>query len=63
MPPADQPRIDTSRPSIARVYDVFLGGKDNYEVEDRSYCQDLCIKIFMLPWMRSGQRVVRRACR
>ncbi|MEU0689444.1 SAM-dependent methyltransferase [Streptomyces uncialis] len=25
--------IDTSRPSIARVYDAVLGGKDNYEVD------------------------------
>ncbi|OZM71965.1 hypothetical protein CFN78_17650 [Amycolatopsis antarctica] len=25
--------VDPSRPSIARVYDAFLGGKDNYEVD------------------------------
>ncbi|MGW2918442.1 SAM-dependent methyltransferase [Streptomyces angustmyceticus] len=25
--------IDTTRPSIARVYDAFLNGKDNYEVD------------------------------
>src|SRR5919198_1614053 len=25
--------IDTTKPSIARVYDAFLGGKDNYEVD------------------------------
>lgn len=25
--------IDTSRPSVARVYDCFLGGKDNYEID------------------------------
>jgi hypothetical protein len=25
--------IDTSRASVARVYDCFLGGKDNYEVD------------------------------
>ncbi|MGW4033963.1 SAM-dependent methyltransferase [Streptomyces sp. NPDC004838] len=25
--------IDTSKPSIARVYDAVLGGKDNYEVD------------------------------
>ena len=23
--------IGTTRPSVARVYDYFLGGKDNYE--------------------------------
>ncbi|MCK2218807.1 SAM-dependent methyltransferase [Actinomadura sp. ATCC 31491] len=27
------PEIDTSRPSIARVYDAFLGGKDNFAVD------------------------------
>ncbi|WP_328540232.1 SAM-dependent methyltransferase [Streptomyces sp. NBC_00344] len=28
-----QPRIDTSRPHPARVYDWLLGGKDNYPVD------------------------------
>ncbi len=37
MPPADHPRLDTSRPSVARVYDVFLGGKDNFEVDREVY--------------------------
>jgi hypothetical protein len=31
MPPAD--KIDTTRPSIARVYDAFVGGKDNFEAD------------------------------
>jgi hypothetical protein len=26
-------RIDTSKPSIARVYDFFLGGKDNFAID------------------------------
>ncbi|WP_243794684.1 SAM-dependent methyltransferase [Saccharopolyspora gloriosae] len=30
---AAKPEIDQSTASIARVYDVFLGGKDNYEVD------------------------------
>ncbi|MGW0803772.1 SAM-dependent methyltransferase [Nonomuraea sp. NPDC002799] len=25
--------VDTTRPSVSRVYDVMLGGKDNYEVD------------------------------
>ncbi|WP_214416737.1 SAM-dependent methyltransferase [Sphaerisporangium fuscum] len=25
--------IDTTRPSVARMYDYYLGGKDNYEVD------------------------------
>jgi S-adenosyl methyltransferase len=31
------PRIDTTRPSVARVYDMFLGGKDHYEVDREVY--------------------------
>ncbi len=34
------PDIDTTVPSIARVYDAVLGGKDNYEV-DRAVVQQL----------------------
>nr|WP_042180861.1 SAM-dependent methyltransferase [Kibdelosporangium sp. MJ126-NF4]CEL14638.1 protein of unknown function DUF574 [Kibdelosporangium sp. MJ126-NF4]CTQ96733.1 protein of unknown function DUF574 [Kibdelosporangium sp. MJ126-NF4] len=29
----DLPQIDITKPSIARVYDAGLGGKDNYEVD------------------------------
>ncbi|WP_237774323.1 SAM-dependent methyltransferase [Actinosynnema sp. ALI-1.44] len=29
----DFPHIDSTRPSVARVYDAGLGGKDNYEVD------------------------------
>ncbi|HEX2288859.1 MAG TPA: SAM-dependent methyltransferase [Pseudonocardiaceae bacterium] len=32
--------IDTTKPSIARVYDAVLGGKDNYEI-DRQLLRDL----------------------
>ncbi|GAA2783797.1 SAM-dependent methyltransferase [Saccharopolyspora taberi] len=31
------PQIDTSTPSIARVYDAFVGGKDNFEVDREVY--------------------------
>src|SRR3954452_5273166 len=27
------PQIDISRPSVARMYDYYLGGKDNYRVD------------------------------
>lgn len=33
MADVDRPQIDTSKPSIARVYDAFVGGKDNFEVD------------------------------
>ncbi|WP_280245813.1 SAM-dependent methyltransferase [Nocardia abscessus] len=35
--------VDTSRPSIARVYDLSLGGKDNYDVDRVAYEQILQI--------------------
>ncbi|WP_257155871.1 SAM-dependent methyltransferase [Streptomyces sp. Ru87] len=34
------PEIDTTRPSVARVYDAVLGGKDNYPV-DRELTEQL----------------------
>jgi SAM-dependent methyltransferase len=36
--PAARVVLDQARPSVARVYDAFLGGKDNYEV-DREVCR------------------------
>lgn len=43
-PPAQPPTyprgpvgVDTTRPSIARVYDYSLGGKDNYEIDRAAY--------------------------
>ncbi|GAA1658137.1 SAM-dependent methyltransferase [Fodinicola feengrottensis] len=33
MSTGGHPEIDTSKPSIARVYDYALGGKDNFEVD------------------------------
>ncbi|WP_201768682.1 SAM-dependent methyltransferase, partial [Saccharopolyspora rectivirgula] len=30
---AEHLNIDTTKPSIARVYDAFVGGKDNFEVD------------------------------
>ncbi|MBO0803342.1 MAG: SAM-dependent methyltransferase [Nocardiopsaceae bacterium] len=33
---SSNPRIDTSRPTAARVYDYLLGGKDNFEADRRT---------------------------
>ncbi|MFI5688142.1 SAM-dependent methyltransferase [Streptomyces sp. NPDC051636] len=30
------PKIDTSRPHPARIYDYLLGGKDNYQVDEQA---------------------------
>lgn len=36
-PGGEQPRIDSSRPSIARVRNALLGGKDNYDIDRQIY--------------------------
>jgi hypothetical protein len=41
--PRDLPEIDPTVPSIARVYDAFLGGKDHYEVDRQVYQEILKI--------------------
>lgn len=33
QPLPEHPAVDTTVPSIARVYDAFVGGKDNFEVD------------------------------
>jgi O-methyltransferase involved in polyketide biosynthesis/DNA-binding HxlR family transcriptional regulator len=33
LPPAEIPQIDLSKPSIARVYDYWLGGKDSFPAD------------------------------
>ncbi|MGI5456416.1 SAM-dependent methyltransferase [Streptomyces sp. CA-249302] len=48
--------IDTSKPHPARMYDYFLGGKDNYEV-DREAAEQF---IRAAPEVREGVRANRR---
>jgi S-adenosyl methyltransferase len=37
------PSIDTTKPSVARMYDFFLGGKDNYPVDRETAAQFLTV--------------------
>ncbi|WP_333769205.1 SAM-dependent methyltransferase [Streptomyces sp. IBSBF 2435] len=55
--------IDTSRPHPARMYDFFLGGRDNYEV-DRDAAQRV-IDVFpdIVPTTRANRRFMHRAVR
>jgi SAM-dependent methyltransferase len=46
------PGIDLSRPHSARMYDYFLGGKDNFAV-DRETAE---IALRSMPWARVGAR-------
>ncbi|WP_455711817.1 SAM-dependent methyltransferase [Streptomyces avermitilis] len=49
-------KIDTSKPHPARMYDYFLGGKDDYEV-DRETAEQF---IKVAPEVRAGVRANRR---
>ncbi|TJZ56851.1 SAM-dependent methyltransferase [Streptomyces piniterrae] len=55
--------VDVSIPSVARMYDYYLGGKDNYAV-DREACEELnkvvpSTKVLAINNRRFLQRVVR----
>jgi len=50
------PGIDTTRPSVARVYDYFLGGKDNYESDRELYRQIMKIAPEAPEWARANRR-------
>ena len=48
--------IDTTRPSVARVYDYFLGGKDNYASDRELYEQIMKIAPEAPIWARANRR-------
>jgi SAM-dependent methyltransferase len=50
------PGIDTTRPSVARVYDYALGGKDNYESDRELYRQIMEIAPETPLWARANRR-------
>lgn len=55
--------IDPTKPSIARVYDYFLGGKDNYEVDRRVAEEALRIAPDAREAGRANRTFLRRAVR
>jgi trans-aconitate methyltransferase len=54
------PTVDVTRPSIARVYDLFLGGKDNYESDRVLYRQIMEIAPEIPEWARENRRWLTR---
>ncbi|GAA3144884.1 hypothetical protein JOF29_005674 [Kribbella aluminosa] len=48
--------IDTASPSVARVYDYFLGGKDNYEADRELYRQIMKVAPEAPEWARANRR-------
>ncbi|MET9444970.1 SAM-dependent methyltransferase [Streptomyces sp. NPDC006610] len=56
-------RIDTSRPHPARVYDWWLGGKDNYPVDEELARKILAADSTAVRGARANRRFMHRATR
>ncbi|NEB05419.1 SAM-dependent methyltransferase [Streptomyces sp. SID13726] len=63
MTGSDASRIDTSRPHPARVYDWWLGGKDNYPVDEALARRILEVDGTVLRGARANRRFMTRAVR
>jgi len=57
------PQIDTSRPHPARVYDWWLGGKDNYPVDEELARRILALDNTAVRGARANRRFMHRAVR
>jgi len=57
------PTIDTSRPHPARVYDWWLGGKDNYPIDEELARRILAVDGTVLRGARANRRFMHRAVR
>ncbi|MEU6480094.1 SAM-dependent methyltransferase [Streptomyces sp. NPDC047017] len=62
-PDAAPARIDTSRPHPARVYDWWLGGKDNYPVDEELARRILAVDDTAVRGARANRRFMQRAVR
>jgi O-methyltransferase involved in polyketide biosynthesis len=60
---AAAPAIDTSRPHPARVYDWWLGGKDNYPVDEELARRILAVDGTVVRGARANRRFMHRAVR
>ncbi|MGN9757477.1 SAM-dependent methyltransferase [Streptomyces sp. SD31] len=60
---AEPTRVDTSRPHPARVYDWWLGGKDNYPVDEELARKILAVDGTVLRGARANRRFMHRAVR
>jgi hypothetical protein len=55
--------IDTSKPSVARMYDYYLGGKDNYQVDRDAVAQVAQAMPEVRQLMQENRAFLRRAVR
>ncbi|MFE6775558.1 SAM-dependent methyltransferase [Streptomyces sp. NPDC057702] len=53
--------IDTSRPHPARMYDYYLGGKDNYEIDREAAERVIAMAPEARPSARANRQFLRRA--
>ncbi|GAA2424017.1 SAM-dependent methyltransferase [Streptomyces glaucus] len=60
---AASPAVDTSRPHPARVYDWWLGGKDNYPVDEELARRILAVDETAVRGARANRRFMHRAVR
>ena len=56
-------RIDTSRPHPARMYDYFLGGRDNYEIDREAAERIIDVAPGVVLGARSNRDFLQRAVR
>jgi hypothetical protein len=64
MPESDElPRLDTGTPHIARIYDYWLGGKDNFEADRKAAELALAATPTIVPGVRANRRFLGRAVR
>jgi hypothetical protein len=62
----DEPRlasIDTSKPSVARMYDYYLGGKDNFQVDRDAVDQVVQVMPEVRQGVQENRAFLRRAVR
>jgi S-adenosyl methyltransferase len=59
--PAEPPSFDISVAHPARVYDYWLGGKDNYEADREAAEQVIAAMPSILPGVRANRAFLRRA--
>ena len=55
--------FDTSVPSVARIYDALLGGKDNYESDRQAAARIVAIEPDAADVARQNRAFLRRAVR
>jgi hypothetical protein len=59
--PVRNVRIDTDRPNVARVWNVLIGGRDNFEADRRAATQLLAVAPVMAQAALASRAFLRRA--